>query len=289
MRTTVRALAKFAINNSLIVDILGLLISAVVVHLVYMLWIDPSASQLLFLAQEQGQPPPRTISIILKDPEQEICIILGLWCTWLWLFRYQLFMDEPHLLKTDFLHLKDKTAFDDAVLAELRHNVSEKLQVAPHLQLLGAIETVLNTLEPRRPISQFKEASDVGAAACDVYLEQLDAKLSLNKYILWAIPSVGFLGTVRGIGEALGRADEALAGDITGVANSLGVAFNSTFCALFISLLLMLASYLLQGREERLVANYKRFIAADLVGKLTALAKSQENPAERPSVDESHS
>ena len=92
-----------------------------------------------------------------------------------------------------------------------------------------------------------------------------------------------------GIGEALGRADEALAGDITGVANSLGVAFNSTFCALFISLLLMLASYLLQGREERLVANYKRFIAADLVGTLTGLAKSQESPKLLSADDESHS
>lgn len=284
-----KALAKFAINNSLVVDILGLLISCVLVHLVYMFWIDPSASQLLYIAQEQGEPPPRTLAIILKDPEQEICVILGLWCTWLWLFRYQLFMDEPHLLKTDFLDLRNKTVFNDSLLEELRSNVAEKLQNAPHLQLLGVVETVLNTLEPQRPISQFKEASDIGAAACDLYLEQLDAKLSLNKYILWAIPSVGFLGTVRGIGEALGRADEALAGDITGVANSLGVAFNSTFCALFISLLLMLASYLLQGREERLVANYKRFIAADLIGKLTALAKSQEQPTTLPANNESHS
>ena len=283
-----KALAKFAINNSLVVDILGLLISGVLVHLVYMFWIDPSASQLLYIAQEQGEPPPRTLAIILKDPEQEICVILGLWCTWLWLFRYQLFMDEPHLLKTDFLDLRNKTVFNDHLLEELRSNVAEKLQNAPHLQLLGVVETVLNTLEPQRPISQFKEASDIGAAACDLYLEQLDAKLSLNKYILWAIPSVGFLGTVRGIGEALGRADEALAGDITGVANSLGVAFNSTFCALFISLLLMLASYLLQGREERLVANYKRFIAADLIGKLTALAKSQEQPTTLSANDESH-
>ena len=283
-----KALANFAINNSLIVDIFGLLISGVVVHLVYMFWVDPSASQMLYIAQEQGEPPPRTLAIILKDPEQEICVILGLWCAWLWLFRYQLFMDEPHLLKTDFLDLKNKLAFDNIVLAELRHDVAEKLKESPHLQLLGVIETVLNTLEPHRPISQFKEASDIGAAACDVHLEQLDAKLSLNKYILWAIPSVGFLGTVRGIGEALGRADEALAGDITGVANSLGVAFNSTFCALFISLLLMLASYLLQGREERLVANYKHFIAADLIGTLTALAKAQANPSHLTANDESH-
>ena len=59
------------------------------------------------------------------------------------------------------------------------------------------------------------------------------------RYISWAIPSIGFIGTVRGIGEALGQADIAVQGDISGVTQSLGVAFNSTFIALLISIFLM--------------------------------------------------
>ena len=260
-------------------DVLGLVLSILVIHVIYLFVIEPSASQQLFEATAAGESPPRTITIILRDPEQEACLILGLWCLWLWLFRYQLFMDEPHLLRDDFLQLKTKTAFDATVLQELRNAVSERLQALPHLQLLGFVEDVLNSLEPRGPSSQFKDAHDIGMESCDVYLEQLDARLSLNKYILWAIPSVGFLGTVRGIGDALGRADEALAGDITGVASSLGIAFNSTFTALFISLILMFVSYLLQGREERLVANYKRFIATELIGTLSALSRSEPSAA----------
>ena len=56
------------------------------------------------------------------------------------------------------------------------------------------------------------------------------------RYITWAIPSIGFIGTVRGISLALGQAHEAVQGDILGVTLSLGVAFNSTFVALIISL-----------------------------------------------------
>ena len=56
------------------------------------------------------------------------------------------------------------------------------------------------------------------------------------RYISWAIPSIGFIGTVRGIGEALAQADKAVQGDIAGVTQSLGVAFNSTFIALLISI-----------------------------------------------------
>lgn len=270
-----KKIAQFALRNSMIIDVIGLLLSIVIVLLLYMFWLEPAALQTMFEAEATGSPPPRTIPILLKDPEQQICIILGIWCLWLWLFRYQIFMDEPELLRSDFLELQEHTTFDENVLHQIRNRLREYMQSLPHVQLLGSVETVIDSLEPDGTSSQFKDASEIGATSCDVYLEQLDSKLSITKYILWAIPSVGFLGTVRGIGEALGRADEALGGDISGVAESLGIAFNSTFCALFISLLLMLFSYLLQGREERLVADYKKFIATDLIGRLSALARAQ--------------
>ncbi len=68
---------------------------------------------------------------------------------------------------------------------------------------------------------------------------------------LSAIPSIGFLGTVRGIGQALGQAHQAAQGDIAGVTQSLGVAFNSTFVALLISILIMFLMHQLQLAQER--------------------------------------
>ena len=73
------------------------------------------------------------------------------------------------------------------------------------------------------------------------------------RYIAWAIPSVGFIGTVRGIGDALGQAHKAVEGDIAGVTQSLGVAFNSTFIALVLSIVLMFLLHQLQLVQERLV------------------------------------
>ena len=267
-----RGFLRFVMGNTAIVDTFGLLLSIIVIHTIYMLVIDPAASEALFQAGQAGEAPPRTLAVILKDLEQEICLILGMWCLWLWLFRYQLLMDEPHLLSEDFLDLNVRTKFDEETLDDLRKTVSDKLLQTPHLALLANVRITLNALSHDGPDSQFKEARDVGTESCELYLEQLDSKLSLTKYILWAIPSVGFLGTVRGIGEALGKAGEALAGDITGVAASLGVAFNSTFCALFVSLVLMFVSYVLQGREEKMVAAYKNFIANELIAKLSSLA-----------------
>ena len=82
--------------------------------------------------------------------------------------------------------------------------------------------------------------SDTIKEQCDIEAERLDSELSMVRYIAWAIPSIGFIGTVRGFGEALGQAYKAVEGDISGVTASLGVAFNSTFVALILSIIIMM-------------------------------------------------
>jgi biopolymer transport protein ExbB/TolQ len=102
----------------------------------------------------------------------------------------------------------------------------------------------------------------------EVASEQQESELSMLRYLVWAIPSIGFIGTVRGIGVALQRADQALQGDISGVTSALGVAFNSTLVALFISILLMLLIHLLQGGQEGLILRLQTFCREQVIDKL---------------------
>ena len=88
------------------------------------------------------------------------------------------------------------------------------------------------------------------------------------RYLAWAIPSIGFIGTVRGIGRALSLAYQAVEGDITGVTESLGVAFNSTFVALLLSLVLMFLVHQLQLMQERLVLESESYCDDRLIQHL---------------------
>ena len=88
------------------------------------------------------------------------------------------------------------------------------------------------------------------------------------RYIAWAIPSIGFIGTVRGIGQALGQAHKAVEGDIFGVTQSLGVAFNSTLIALLISIVLMFLLYQLQLLQERYVLDTEGYCEEKLTRQL---------------------
>ena len=81
---------------------------------------------------------------------------------------------------------------------------------------------------------------------------------------------VFFIGTVRGIGEALAQADKAVQGDIAGVTQSLGVAFNSTFIALLISIFLMFLVHQLQLLQERLVFDVENYTNDKLIRHMKA-------------------
>ena len=278
----------YSAGHSIVLDIIGLTLCALVVHAFYVLHIDPLAGDAMRTATATATVPERTLAVILKDIEQEICIVLGLWSAWLLAFRYRLFENEGYLLEMDFLELGEVTEYSPPVLAGLQRKVDDASASVSGSLLLLSTGLALDRI---RLNGAFHEANEVAAEACDLHLEMLHSKLAINRYVLWAIPSIGFLGTVRGIGEALTRAGEAMSGDISGVAASLGIAFNSTFVALFVSLVLMLFSSMLQGREERLAANCKHFVSSRLIARLSALAKSSganagAGPGQSSSIDE---
>ena len=143
-------------------------------------------------------------------------------------------------------------------VAALPHDEREAL---PARALLTAVERFAAT----------RNVQDVSTATrdlCQAEGERLESELSIIRYIAWAIPSVGFIGTVRGIGDALGQAHRAVEGDITGVTSSLGVAFNSTFIALVISIVLMFFIHQLQLMQERLVLDSERYVDHWLIRRM---------------------
>jgi len=89
------------------------------------------------------------------------------------------------------------------------------------------------------------------------------------RYMIWAIPSIGFIGTVRGIGLALSQADEALAGNIAEMTASLGVAFNSTFVALVLSVGLMLLFHIHQRQQDKALVDIRAYCEQFLLKRIS--------------------
>lgn len=85
--------------------------------------------------------------------------------------------------------------------------------------------------------------------------EQLHNSYALVRTITWAVPILGFLGTVVGITTAIQNLDPAkLESSFGEVSLGLGVAFGTTALALGLSLLLVFGTYLVEKFERSILA-----------------------------------
>lgn len=113
------------------------------------------------------------------------------------------------------------------------------------------------------------EVLEVVGAQVRINLNQAESNQSLIRYVAWAIPSVGFIGTIIGIASSLGYAGGlAGGGDITPVTDALNVAFDTTLVALFLSLILMFYFHVMQEREEKLHTDTESYVIENLVNRL---------------------
>ena len=156
-----------------------------------------------------------------------------------------------------------------SILPEDTREYARPIQALPNQsQSFLLPRALLTALHRFRSTRNIQDVSNSVRAICESESERLDSELAMVRYIAWAIPSIGFLGTVRGIGQALGQAHKAVQGDIAGVTQSLGVAFNSTFVALLISIVVMFLLHQLQLTQERLVLDSEEYCDARLIRNL---------------------
>ena len=112
----------------------------------------------------------------------------------------------------------------------------------------------------------------------DLFQHEIELRYNLLRYLVWLIPTLGFIGTVVGIALALGEAGAMFAGAAAGEAappelmrnltRELGVAFYTTLLALLQSAVLMATMHVVQGREEGALNRVGQYCLRNLVNRL---------------------
>jgi len=237
--------------------------SAISVHLSYIGYIRPQADLIIAQAKLVGLSAPRDILVVLKDYEQEICLILMLWAVYLILSKCFAILKNKYLFTVDLL---EDAAEDGSDLKTALSNL-DKLPIDTRETPL--VETLMASLRRYLITNDVQNTSDAVESSVEALAVRQEAENSMIRYLIWVIPSIGFVGTVRGIGQALSMADQALAGDIAGMTNSLGIAFNSTFVALLVSILLMLLFHQLQRLQDGLVVDTQAYCDKFLLKRIS--------------------
>lgn len=139
-----------------------------------------------------------------------------------------------------------------------------------------APEAMLPTLL-RRLIMEFRKSlsvdrvSNIMDSSLDLMLHQLDLRYTMLRYLVWIIPTLGFLGTVIGIADALafvGSGQAPVDELLTPTTMKLGVAFYTTLLALIQSGILMLGLNLIQATDEQVLNEAGQYCLDNLVIRL---------------------
>lgn len=129
-----------------------------------------------------------------------------------------------------------------------------------------------------RCILQFQISGSVEQCASlmnttlDLISHEVDLHYSTLRYITWLIPSLGFIGTVIGIGHALSYAGEPGRFQqptlLTEVTARLAVSFDGTLVALLMAAVLLFWQNVVQAREEHALNLAGQYCLDNLINRL---------------------
>lgn len=150
-------------------------------------------------------------------------------------------------------------------VAKIKLNMIE-LERKQDFQLVQLIKKACTKFRSSQSIS---EALDIITRQAELQLRNSDSDQSMIRYIAWAIPSVGFIGTVIGIAASLSEAGTAVTmRGLERVTELLYIAFDTTLVALLLSLILMFFYHKLQASVERYHSGMEEYVIENLINRI---------------------
>jgi len=122
-----------------------------------------------------------------------------------------------------------------------------------------------------------EQATSILNSSLELFQHELDLRYSMTRYLIWLIPTLGFIGTVIGIALALDEAGnvpniqteaEMLRPWVKALTVKLGVAFYTTLLALLQSSILVALFHIAQSREELALNRAGQYCLDNLINRL---------------------
>jgi biopolymer transport protein ExbB/TolQ len=104
----------------------------------------------------------------------------------------------------------------------------------------------------------------------------LETSFALVRFLTWAMPILGFLGTVLGITASIaGITPDKLEHDLSSVTDGLALAFDATALALSMTMLTMFFSFLVERAEQSTLDAIDRYVDQELAHRFERRSQAE--------------
>jgi len=250
--------------------ILLLLALGLVAAIVVPLWQTTSSAE----SREQlvSKWTPQRLGKLLLGPEQALSYVCCAWAGLILFRRWSEVLRQRAAFGEELLPTDEGARILPEDARPLSRKVDQVMSRRGSTILANMVRLGLNKYAVSK---SGPDVAEVVRNQVDVEQSRFVATMNTVNYLAWAIPAIGFLGTVRGLAGAMGLAkaseqtnDDWLQKYMNQVQDHLGTAFDCTFVALALSLVLMYAVHAVQRAEETLVIDCQDYCQEHLLLRL---------------------
>jgi hypothetical protein len=206
------------------------------------------------------------IARLLLGPEQIACYVAFTWAIFVLGGRYWEVRRQHRAFRLELLPPGQVILGRDA--RELQRRIDDRVGDRGPFILANMLRLALGKFATSK---SGRDVAEIVRAQGEVDMGRFVSGMAMVHYLAWAIPAIGFLGTVRGLAGSLtlgGETKRAIASFIREATGHLNIAFDCTLVALALSLLLMFLLHGVQREEEHLVLECQQYCLDNLVSRL---------------------
>ncbi|NCC50847.1 MAG: MotA/TolQ/ExbB proton channel family protein [Spartobacteria bacterium] len=209
-----------------------------------------------------------------RGPTPYIITFFSLWCLAILFIKWRKLVFQQKALSLTVIPHSHDFSLAPATAKEVLDRMYGLVDDPKHFVLFSRIERALLNLHN---IGMISDVSEMLRAQAENDEDQMESSYALLRGLIWGIPILGFIGTVMGLSQAIGRFGSVLsAGDVIdslktslqGVTSGLAVAFDTTFVALIAALIIQLLLTALKKKEESFLDDSKDYCHRHIISKL---------------------
>ena len=281
----IRTARQEALFHVLLAGILALAVTAGVFLILAAAFGAPLFDGILGSVSEAGLP--RAAAVLLsRSVIQPLNCFLAMLGVFLLSIRFQTSRREWAAFSLPFFEGMPRGTAGEIVLDE--STVGRVLETAQSLarNYAGAVPLLIRRFE----VGSFRlsqggtvdQTQNVLAEMSRIDREKMEGGYTPLQYLVWVIPTLGFLGTVLGMGTAIAGFSEVVSSASGGTANvaesirpvlgniahDLGTAFDTTLLALLLSALLVAMTSVVRSRDESLLAGIDELCVREFLSRI---------------------
>jgi biopolymer transport protein ExbB/TolQ len=225
---------------------------------------------------------PLVLMFTERGPTQYATVLFTAWGLMILLFKINKLSIQRRALALKLVPQDPEFVLSTGTAGGVLNQLHDSCDQPDRFILFNRIEIALSNL---RNMGRVSDLAEVLRSQADNDEAMSESTYSLLKGLVWAIPVLGFIGTVQGLSQAVGNFGSVLTAStdlaevrpaLQGVTAGLATAFETTLVALVAALGLHLLMTFVKRSEERLLDECTEYCQRQLLARVRLTAFEAE-------------